>query len=318
MALSNTYTGSTFLNQATRDLAKYKSELPIPAAEQVGLVNRAINIVNAAFADLISPLRIKTVGVVDNSAEIYDISGTSTYNATTKVITLSAPLKAGVATTLASTDARKEVTFWVGYSTYRCSIASVLSTTSFSINGLNLPSTNQTIDGRVSILGTTITNNAISLDNLNLAALGQQIKISVVSTATQSVRNVSMPEIDTFMPSGQNRNTIVWALLGKSLEFQYGSSLYVNGVPTIGVISIRYPSLPDVMTDLAQYVDLPDGAAIELGIAILRGMIQQRLYGKKEVSDEQIQSLVRGVQNSFGALATEEVITEKAKNILNG
>jgi hypothetical protein len=118
--------------------------------------------------------------------------------------------------------------------------------------------------------------------------------------------------IDVFRPSAQqNLKTILWALNGDKVSLTKGDSVVSYN------LIVRYPRVPtDVSTD-AEYIDLPDGMAIEIGIIYLKGLIKQRLTGKKEIDEGQIQRLIQQLFTEFNQTYSEQIVKEKAQQIIS-
>jgi hypothetical protein len=301
MPLSRDYTVALAWQQAKRDLGDVDVN-QIPEWEMFDLVNRAIQTVIGQFVDLVIPSYITEIAIVDNSDGAYDESGTSTYVSATKTVTLSSGSRG-----ITSADIGKMVIMRSGTSIYAVKLKTVTSTSIFTVEGSPLPSSNVTLN-TVIISGKTAGNNVISLAGLRIMRNGQNIEFELSSTATTNTEAVTQKEVDTFQTGGTNSKKLVWCFTGDNINFDYGS-----GLSSAGTLTLRYPKLPDWAVTLTENIDMPDGIAIEIMILYLRGLIQQRMFGKKENTENQMANLIQRMYQVFGGEVTMQVIKDNAK-----
>ena len=297
MSLSRDYTAIGLYQQAKRDLSDPDGLLH---NERFDLVDRAVQAVGGQFYDLMSNLYMTEVNVVDNSSGAYETGSGGTYTVATKTLVMNTPSR-----NIVSGDIGKLVVFRIGTSTYMATIQTIVSTSSFTVSGVGLPSSNGTLDDEI-IVGSSVSGNTISLSGLRIMMTGQQIKIELFSTTPNvTVKAGTTREIDTFKTFGVNRNTIIWAISGDSIVFVYGDSV------TLGSLVLRYPRVPNLVSSDSDSIDLPDGIAIEIAILYLKGLLQQRLTGQKQNNEQEMQTLVQRMQQTFAGEVDAEVVKEK-------
>ncbi len=296
MSLSRDMTVDTLWREAVRDLSDVTD---VPHWEKYNLVNRAIKTVAGQFYDLMSNLYM-TESTIAETSGAYETGDEGTYTTSTKTLTFETPSRS-----IISTDIGKTVTFVIGTSTYSAIIATIVSTSSFTVTGIGLPSEDGTLVS-ATIVGSSPTSDKISLSSLRIMMTGQQIKFQLKSsTSGVTIKPATMSEIDNFRTTGVNRKTIVWAINGDYLEIAYGADV------TLGTLTFRYPKVPDLVTSSATGIDLPDGAAIEITILYLKGLIQQRLTGRKDNNDVRMSELINNLYSTFGQEVNAEVNKEK-------
>jgi hypothetical protein len=305
MSLSRIYTAASFWREAVRDLGDV---IDVPHWEKYNLINRSVRYVSSLFYSLMSNLYMTEVPITSSIGKYDATPASATYNATTKVVVLGS-----ASASITSDDIGAIVTMRLTSSIYIAVLNSVVSTSSFVVSGLTLPSTNVSGFTEISISGTTVSSDEFSLSSLPIMMTGEQIKIELASTiASITVKAGTQRSIDVFRPSAQqNLKTILWALNGDKVSLTKGDSVVSYN------LIVRYPRVPtDVSTD-AEYIDLPDGMAIEIGIIYLKGLIKQRLTGKKEIDEGQIQRLIQQLFTEFNQTYSEQIVKEKAQQIIS-
>jgi hypothetical protein len=303
MPLSRDVTAALAWQQAKRDLGDIDVNR-IPEWERFDLMNRAIQTVAGQFYDLIAPSYMTSAIIVGNSGGVYDESGAATYVSTTQTITLSSGSRS-----VLSSDIGKMILMRSGTSLYVLTVKTVTSVSTFTVDGSPLPTGNLTLN-TVYIVGKVAGSNTISLTGLRIMRAGQNIKLELYSTATSNIEAVTQKEIDTFQVGGSNSKKLVWAFTGDAINFSYG-----NALASEGTLTLRYPKLPDWLAigQDTTNIDLPDGITIEIMITYLRGLIQLRLFGKKENNENQMTNLIQRMYETFGREVTLQVVKDKAK-----
>ena len=296
MALSRDTTAGSLWREAVRDL----NATEILAFEKYKLINRAVSTVAGQFYDLMSSLYMQEVPLMGLGG-LYDSGMGGTYTVATKTLVLNSP-----SSPLLPMHVGKWVAFRIGTNVYAGTITSVISTSSFTIVGTSLPTSDGTLAECI-VLGSTISLSKVSLAGLRIMMSGEQIKIEIVSTQSgTTVKPATMGELDTFIPTGRNIKTILWSISGDSISFVYGDGI------TSGSLILRYPSVPSLVALDTDGIDLPDGTAMEIATIYLRGLIQRRLNLPAENNEAMIQRLVQSLFGTFNNEASEEVVKEKA------
>jgi hypothetical protein len=294
MALSRDTTASSLWREAVRDL----NATEILAFEKYNLINRAVSTVAGQFYDLMSNLYMTEIPLVALGG-VYENGVNGTYTASTKTLALNSPSQQ-----ILSLCVGRWVTFRISTSVYAGTISSVVNATSFVVDGTSLPSSDGIL-AEVMIPNSTIGSSKLILSGLRIMMTGEQIKIELASTVSGvTVKPATTREIDTFISSGRNAKTVLWALSGDSITFAYGDSV-------TGSLLLRYPKVPTPVSADTDNIDLPDGTAMEIATIYLRGLIQRRLNLPQENNDAVIERLIRNIYNTFGAEASSEVVKDK-------
>ncbi len=296
--MSTQHTLSTLWREAVRDLGDVSN---VPHFEKAELTTRAVQMVGCQLYDLMTPYYLTEEPINDNSGSKYTTG--ATYVSATKTLTLT-----GLSSNLTSSDVNK----WIGFKAstnvlYIAKISSVPSTTSCVIQGLDLPATDLSGITEVHIYGTTVDVDMIDISALPIMMVGGQININLVSTS-HSVKWFKHEEFDTFISSASNnKNTLACSLLDKSIMISKGSDISTFS------ISIRYPRVPNSVEFDDDEIDLPDGAACEIAIIYLSGLIQKRLFGKKEPNEKKLEAALESLFQASGRENATETIKEKVK-----
>ena len=198
---------------------------------------------------------------------------------------------------------RTSTTFYVGF------ITSVPSTTSVILVGDNLPSSNQASFDTIQMIPSTPTGSVISLANLRMMRTGQQIKLEIESTATTEIEPMETIGLRGFnQNSTPDRNKIVYALSGTNLYLNKGSAL-----STYGTLTIRYPRVPYRVAADTDYIDLPDGVAVQLGIMTLSNLISRRANIQvNDATKQEVLTLVQSLNQMFGKEFSLQETKQKA------
>jgi hypothetical protein len=294
MAQSKDVTASNIWHDAVRDLGTIGD---VSRYDRFDLINRAVKTVSGQFYDLMSQSYMTDAVISASTSSVYDTGSTGTYIAATHTLALQTP-----SANITTADIGKLVVFRIGSTVYTGTVLSIISTSSFTINSDSYPAGNGTL-AMVTILGTS---NTISLANLRIMRTGANIRLELTTTSTATVRVVSQRDYDTFSTTGGNIKTIVWCFSGDTIKLKKG-----DGLSSYGTITLHYPRVPDLVTSDASGIDLPDGAAIEIAIIYLRGLIQRRLNFPIENNEATIQQLVANMYQTFGQEVSAEVVKDK-------
>jgi hypothetical protein len=179
-----------------------------------------------------------------------------------------------------------------------------------SIAGAFYPQLSKAYKTEVSV---TSSANKISLAGIRLGLSGEQVGLILESTGTTALGPVSEEEVSSFRSSAaQNLKRIVWAFSGDYLLLAKGSSL-----STYGTLTLRYPRVPCVPTTDTEYVDLPDGLLMEMGLLKLKSLIALRVGERASPETEaQMQGMVKTLYGQLGIQASLEDIKTKTAAIL--
>jgi hypothetical protein len=157
----------------------------------------------------------------------------------------------------------------------------------------------------------TLSGDVVSLSSLNInqAAL---LKTELESSATKYIEAVSTLALKTFRPDAiQNRNKIVYAISGNQLFLAKGSNLN-----SYGTLTLRFVRMPDQVSADSDFIDIPDGAAMEMCLLKLKEILRER-YGLQKTDDSaKRDELMRQLYESVGQAVSLETDGEKAKTIL--
>jgi len=282
MALSNIYTGTLFWNAATREIKAYKQN-DLVYAERFNLINQACQITQGLVADVVAEAyKRDTVAVLSTTGK-YGTTGTFTASTRALVATMDS--------SWSSVDIGNLVILRTGTTVYLGTVESYVSTTSVVLVGDNLPSTNVASFDTITMVGTTPTGSVISIASLRLLRYGSQLRLQLLSTATNSVL-IEPSESFPRWRSGasQNLETIVWCLVGTLVYINKGDTL-----SSYGTLTFRYPALPDLIALDASYIDLIDGTMIQTGILVLKSLIEKRLG----VPPNNAQPIIENVQSIY-------------------
>jgi hypothetical protein len=303
MALSAIYTVDDFWREAVRDMGDIHNVLSF---EKFNLVNRACQLTQGLMADVVAESYIRETTAVLSTTGKYYVSGAS-WDVDANRLT------ATMDTVWASTDVGNLVVFRDGTSVYIGTITAWVSTTVVTLTGDNLPSADIATLEDVLMAGTTITNSQIDISSLRLLRYGTQLNLNLKSTITNQFETLPRSSFNAWSESKpQNRNTIAWTLVGTGLYLKRGSSL-----SSYGTITIEYPSLPTTVTTTTEYVDLLDGAMVQIGIATLRANIQRRMNIPITESDKNdVGKLITALYNSFNQDIKKEFVEQKLESLL--
>jgi hypothetical protein len=271
------------------------------------LMDEAIEFTATLFYDLMGIRYLTDVTIVPDTTGRYSASSTGTFTAATKTVTF-----VNMNTNFGSGDPGKIMMFRVGALVYVCRVTAFVDADNVTVDGNNLPSTNQTID--YILLASTPPTGVGSyistwIGDLKIMSVGQQIRTFLESSSTVNVDNVDITAVINYRSSADaNKNRLVWALSGENILLAKGSSL-----STYGTLTLRYPRVPYVWTADTDYIDLPDGAPVNIAILKLKSMVQDRMGRQKTDYSPQLEGLIQTLYRTFGGEASAEVLREKIK-----
>ena len=303
MGLSNLYTAKLFWNAATREVKTYKQN-DLLYAERFNLINQACQIAQGFVSDIVAEAYKKDTTAVLSTTGKFGTTGTYTVATATLVATMSS--------SFTSADVGNMIILRISTTVYVCTIASYISATSVTLTGDNLPTSDQASFSTITMAGTTPTGTTVSISSLRLLRYGSQLRLQLLSTSTDNVLVESAESFPRWRTgASQNLNTIIWNLVGTNIFLNKGDS-----VSSYGTLTIRYPALPDLVSLDADYVDLIDGSLVQVGIKVLRNLIEKRIIGTP-VSP--VTSVIEQVESMYRAAGNEqkkEVIKEKVESLL--
>lgn len=302
MALSKLYTVNDVWREASLDIPKEQS---IAHWEKFNLINRAQQSVQAEFAPLVAESYITETTAVFSTTGKYGTTGTYTVATKTLVATMN--------TGFVSADIGNTIILRTGTTVYMGTIASRVSGTTVTLSGDNLPSIDQSSFDTITVAGTSPTGNVIDISSLRLLRYGNQLNIQLLSTATKFIYPKTKEDIERFRPTSQySLDKIWWMMIGNKIYLVKGNSL-----STYGTLTIRYPALPDQVALVTDYVDVLDGAMVQILIKTVRGMILRRLGEKPSQADEvEIQKNIANLYTSLQQELTIEQLKEKSEKLL--
>jgi len=136
---------------------------------------------------------------------------------------------------------------------------------------------------------------------------GDQIKLHVESSATTDVDPVTLEEMQRFQTADpRHPNKIIWCYSGDYL-------LLKTPLASYGSLVLWYPRVPQEPSSDTDYIDLPDGPAIELAMALLRKMIAERFLAGAVKNDQEIAAGVQSMAENYGLQMNKEDVKRKVE-----
>lgn len=277
--------------------------------EKYDLVNTAIEKVYSVLAPVIgNAYRMKIPYTVPLPGRYLTVAGAATFTVATSQITsssLNIPFQAN--------DLERPCMFRIGASIYWTYIDSVVSTTVITVRGNSLPPANSSID-ELMIPTTTPLTTSMMLAQLRIDRSGEQTRLAVESSETQYIEPLSLEEFKTWRASAlNNQQKIVYCLSGDEILLQLGS-----GLTTYGTLTLYAQRLPRRIQFGGDFVDIPDGAAVHIGITSLKILIARR-QGKNDfvtAYTEELRFWVDQLNKAFIQVGQVETIVEKIKALV--
>lgn len=299
---SNTYTAKDFFDHATRDIKDFPENDPV-YAERFSLIDRASQITQAMVADIVSEAYVSDflLNVPDQGK--YLSSGGS-YTLATRTLTGTM-----LPSDWSSDDIENIVVFREGTDIYFGVIDEYVDTTNVILraDSGSLPLANIATVEEILMPSSLLTYDGLDISTYRMLRYGAQIKIQILSTASTVIFPLTHEAFEKWRTSAaQNKNAIAWTLIGTSLYLKKGLLL-----SNFGTVTLRMPVLPLAIGADGDYMDLLDGAMIQIGIVVLRDIIEKRLgrvpTANKEGLAELIQSLYR---SSSGEISKQEAMAK--------
>lgn len=266
-------------------------------------MNEAVRMVIGLFYDLLSTHYRKSYLPNVPTSGAYGVSGMSWVAATKR-------LTATMNRVFATSDEGSLISFRIGTSIYIATVLTRISDTVVVLDG-TLPAADNTVDS-VLLGATGPVSDSVNLASLDMMRTGQQITVAVSSsltTATSAVRTkaATIEQLKNFRSSAlENKNTIVFALVGSTLNLAKGASL-----SSYGTLTVFYPGMPVNITADTDSLDIPDGPAYELAVLQLEKVIRGRLGIKQPDLTKEIEGHIRSLYNTFQGEISAEVLKEK-------
>lgn len=301
MSLSNLYTVDAFWTEAVRDLGNVHNVLKF---EKFNLVNRACQLAQGLMADVVSESYITDTVVMNSTTGKYGTTGT--FVAATGVLT------ATMDTGFSASDLGNMVILRSGTSVYVGTIHSRTSATVVTLTGDNLPTSDQASFNTITMATTTPSGTILDFSSVSMLRYGSQLNLQILSTSTDQVVCYPREGFNRWDNTlATNRNTIIYTIVGTSVRLDKGSS-----VSSYGTITFRYPRIPYTVSLTTEYVDLLDGSMVQVGIMLLRGMIQKRLSLPIDVDKNAIAEQIVAVYRSLNGEVKKEEVESKIEGLL--
>lgn len=293
-ALSRDWTVQRFMDHALIEFGGAVDKNSPAYVQRHEIVNQTQSTTVNIFYDLVSNSYLTEITILPDTTGRYTSAGAGTWTAATKTLTF-----VGMNTDFGSGDVGKTIVFRVGALVYIGQVTAYVSGDAVKVDGHNLPSTDQVVD-YVMLSSSTPTGNNISLVGLRLMRTAVT-KMVLESTETETVNAISEDEIRTWQTNGpKNKKTIVWSLVGDQINLRKGDDL-----TTYGTFTLYYPRVPINVTADTDYLDIPDGALVDIALIKAQTMIARRTPGvgildKSAELGLLIQSLYRSAGREIG------------------
>jgi hypothetical protein len=306
MGRSNSYTAELFWNAATREIAEY-SQNSLLYNERFNLINSASEIAQSLVADVVSEAYMNDflVGIPGTDKQLVSAGS---YAVATRKIT------ATMNVAFSTDDVSATITFVDGATNYYGIVQSFVDANNVILrDGYgNLPVANIASLTNVLLQPTTLNYSALGLTSFRMLRYGSQIKMQVMSTLASAVIPFSPESFERWVTTApQNRNSIAWSFVGTTLYLKKGSSL-----ASFGTVTLRFPTLPDLILSDSETVDLLDGGMVHSGIMILKNLIQKRLKVRPTLNVDELTQQVQSVYRSMGGEVKKEQISQKIESLL--
>jgi hypothetical protein len=274
--------------------------------EKFDIINRAVSSVAGIFYDLMAQSYMTTITILPDTTGRYSSSGTGSYTASTRTLVFN-----NMNTDFGSGDVGKFILFRVGSLVYAGQVATYVDGNTITLFGNNLPTSNVTVD-YVLLASTTPTGNTISIADLKFMRTGQTMRISLESTATKNVDAVDLSELATFRSSAShNLYRIIWTIQGDEILLAKG-----DNITTYGTLTLRYPRIPNEVSLDSDYIDLPDGTAMDIAILKTKSIIADKKGEASKDYSAQYMGLVSSLYSTYGNQLNTELIQEKIKALV--
>lgn len=298
--LSRDYTVNSVWREAVRD---FPADQQIPHYMALDIVNRAQSAVAGQFYDLMSQFYMTDA--------TFSVSAAGSYSTASGTYTLAtATLSIAMSTNFSASDVGKMIVFRMSSDVYIATVKTYLTASSVIVDGASLPSSGGAVSYAI-LCPTSVTADYISIAAYRIMMTGQQVRMSIESSATSYVSSVSMDELRVWRSSAvQNKDRIVFSLSGEKIFLKKGTSL-----SSFGTLTIHYPRVPALMTAMTDYVDIPDGAATGLLISTVRSMVAPRIGIQLQDQTNDIAQKVQAMYSTFAQEASAEEIIKKVQSL---
>jgi len=302
--LSRNYTVKTLFAEAIWDIREevYRHEF-----QALHVVNRAVQVVASQFYSImINDYMTKAVVVLDEVGK-YSTGGDAYYTADTNTILVN-DINEDFEF---PKDLWKSVMFRIGESVYYGLVIDVTTTNTVRIIATDLPASDASIDEFL-MPNTMLDDDVINIAGLPIMRTGQRMRMTLHSTAVKRgiCDHVSIEEINEFQSdSFKEQGRIVFAPAGEELLLRRAED-----VENYGTLTLRFPRIPFRAISEDSYIDLPDGAPIEIAILKTKIILSERLKDV-QIPDprEEMVRLVRSLFDTFGFTAELEEIKQKVE-----
>jgi hypothetical protein len=273
---------------------------PVHYVQRFELVNLAQGFVVSQFSTLLAPAYMTDTMIASDTTGITG-SGTFTFSTLRLALTTRS-------TDFNPSDVGKTVGFRVGTAYYSAVIGSWVSVSTVTITGSLLPSSDQTVDEAM-VLPSLPTGDFVDLSILNppMMRTGEQVKITLESSLTRDVAELTRAEVTMW----QAANPMQLSAIGYCIEGSKAFLVRGSALTTYGTLLLHYPRVPIQVFDDTDYVDMPDGPVVNLGLIYLRRMMTPPVDVNRY--SQEIQENVRALLGSFGGKLSTEEIAQKVK-----
>lgn len=297
MALSKLWTVTKFFNHARSVMPAMN---PLQYAQRFELVNLAQTFVPSQFSFIMAPAYMTDTLIAADTSGLYG-DGTFTFSTLRLTLTTrSADFNAA--------DVGKTIVFRIASAFYVATIGSWVSTSVVTLSGSSLPGADGTV-AEAMMVPSLVSSDFVDLSSLSppMMRTGEQVKVTLESTATKDVAELTRSELNVWQTTNPNQqSTIGYCLEGSKIFLVKGA-----GLTSYGTLSLHYPRVPIEVLDDTDYIDLPDGPAVNLALIYLRRMMTPPVDANRYSAE--IQENVRALISSFGAKLSTEEITQRVK-----
>jgi hypothetical protein len=299
MPLSKDYTVERFVNQVFTDLGIDKNNEAY--VTRYSLVNRAQVFTVSLFYDLISRVYMTSAVLNVSGTGKYSVSGSGWWEASISELTFS-----NISAAFDSDDIGKIAIIRSGSNLYTGIVTGVPTSNAIIISGSGMPVADCTINDFM--LSTTIVGSSASISSLRIMRVGMNVKLEIDSTQSKYVEPLAMTDFLKWVGTADsNPGKIVWTLEGDNVRFKKSFD-----IPNVGTLTIKYPRVPIEVTQDSDYLDLPDGAAIELAMIRMKQIISRLLKIQIPDYSNEVMFIIKSLYQSYGREISFEVTKEKA------
>lgn len=303
MALSKRWTAELVYKHAA---AQFGDMDPVAYADRFNIVNLAQFTVVSNFYGLMSAAYMTPVTLTLTDIVKFATAGNANF-------TLLGSVLAASSVTFVPVDVGKMVVMRKGTSGWLGTILSYVDPNTVTLYGPQLPTSDQAALDEFMALDTSVTGAVLDISTLPIMrAGGPQVKLELECTGTTFLDTVSAEKYRTFRASDPvNYTKVVWYVSGNYIYVAWGDGL-TSGP---GTFTLRFPRVPiDVGAD-TDYVDLPDGAPIQLLLVVVKRMLDNRFIKSKADYTAQLTEAVDSVMRTFGIVGKTEEIQNKVQTL---